>query len=80
MGWKDALPIAARKYPHLKFLQTEQECGNGKNDWNGAVHSWDLMKHYLSHGVSVLYLLEYILKARRYQPLGMGSEFLGGGK
>ena len=25
-------------------------------------------------------LLEYILKARRYQPLGMGSEFLGGGK
>ena len=50
---KDALPIAARKYPHLKFLQTEQECGNGKNDWNGAVHSWDLMKHYLSHGVSV---------------------------
>lgn len=52
-GGKDALPIAARKYPHLKFLQTEQECGNGKNDWKGAVHSWDLMKHYFSHGVSI---------------------------
>ena len=52
-GGKDALPIAVRKYPHLKFLQTEQECGNGKNDWHGAIHSWDLMKYYLGNGVSV---------------------------
>jgi glucosylceramidase len=50
---KDALPGLIQKYPGLKMWQTEQECGDGKNDWQGAMHSWDLMKHYLNHGVSV---------------------------
>lgn len=50
---KDALPGIARRYPNLKFYQSEQECGDGNNDWKGALHSWDLMKHYLNNGVSV---------------------------
>ncbi len=50
---KDALPGISKRYPNLKFYQTEQECGDGKNDWKGALHSWELMKHYLNHGVSV---------------------------
>lgn len=49
---KDALPELHRMYPELPCYQTEQECGNGRNDWSGAMHSWDLMKHYLSNGVS----------------------------
>ena len=32
--------------------QTEQECGNGSNDWTGAMHAWDLMCQYLNNGVS----------------------------
>lgn len=50
---KNALLIAGKKYPQIKLMQTEQECGNGKNDWAGAAHSWDLMKHYLGNGVSI---------------------------
>ncbi len=50
---KDALPGINKRYPDLKMFQTEQECGDGKNDWAGAMHSWDLMKHYLNNGVSV---------------------------
>ena len=50
---KDALPGINKKYPELAMYQTEQECGDGKNDWEGAEHSWDLMKHYLRNGVSV---------------------------
>lgn len=50
---KDALPGIYEKYPQMKLYQTEQECGNGKNDWKGASHSWELMKHYMNHGVSV---------------------------
>ena len=50
---KDLLPYAREKYPQLGFLQTEQECGNGKNDWAGASHSWDLMMHYLGNGCSI---------------------------
>lgn len=50
---KDALPGINKRYPNLKFYQSEQECGDGKNDWKGLLHSWDLMKHYLNNGVSV---------------------------
>jgi len=35
------------------MYQSEQECGDGKNDWKGATHSWDLMKHYFNNGVSI---------------------------
>lgn len=50
---KDALPGIAKRYPNLKMYQTEQECGDGKNDWKGAEYSWNLMKHYLNNGTSV---------------------------
>lgn len=50
---RDALPGISKRYPGLSFYQSEQECGDGKNDWKGALHSWDLMKHYLNNGVSV---------------------------
>ena len=48
---KDALPVVHQKYPNLALYQTEQECGDGQNDWKGACHSWELMKHYLRNGV-----------------------------
>ena len=35
---KDALPAIRNKYPHLSYYQTEQECGNGLNNWEGAMH------------------------------------------
>lgn len=49
---KDALPELHRSHPELPCYQTEQECGNGNNDWAGATHAWDLMKHYFKSGVS----------------------------
>ena len=48
---KDALPELHRRHPLLPCYQTEQECGDGRNDWRGAMHSWDLMKHYFGNGV-----------------------------
>ena len=50
---KEALPGLNQKYPELEMWQTEQECGNGLNDWQGAMYSWDLMKLYLNNGTSV---------------------------
>lgn len=49
---KNAVPGIHKRYPDMKLYQTEQECGNGKNDWKGATYSWNLMKHYLNNGVS----------------------------
>lgn len=50
---KDALPHVRAKHPELTYVMSEQECGDGKNDWKHALHCWDLMLHYFSHGVSV---------------------------
>ncbi|MBO7419068.1 MAG: glycoside hydrolase family 30 protein [Bacteroidaceae bacterium] len=52
---KDALPTLHQEYPELACYQTEQECGNGKNDWAGAMHSWELMKHYFMYGVQAYF-------------------------
>lgn len=49
---KDAIPIIHQQYPNLTLYQSEQECGNSKNDWKYCVYTWGLMKHYLSNGVN----------------------------
>jgi len=47
---KQALPGMHAEFPDLPCYMTEQECGNGANDWAGAMHSWDLMKEYITNG------------------------------
>ncbi len=48
-----ALPEARCKYPDATLVMSEQECGDGRNDWAGACHSWELMKHYIGNGVQI---------------------------
>jgi len=50
---KHSIGAIRKKYPQLKLYMTEQECGNGRNDWRGASYSYDLMKQFLDKGVSV---------------------------
>jgi glucosylceramidase len=47
---KGAIGAIRRAYPNLSLYQTEQECGDGKNDWRYARHAWSLMKHYFRNG------------------------------
>lgn len=51
--WDGKLAIADihQRYPNLPLYQTEQECGNGLNDWAYCKYSWTLMDHYLKNGV-----------------------------
>lgn len=49
---KDAIPEVYKKYPELKLMQTESECGNGSNDWKAAEHTFELMKHYFRNGAN----------------------------
>jgi glucosylceramidase len=50
---KDAVGTVHRNYPQLSLYQTEQECGDGRNDRAHCLHAWELMKHYLNSGVNV---------------------------
>lgn len=49
---KSATPIIHALHPELRLYQTEQECGDGKNDWRYARYAWSLLKHYMSSGAN----------------------------
>lgn len=49
---KGAIASIHAHHPDLTFYQSEQECGDGKNDWTYASYCWDLMKFYLRNGAS----------------------------
>jgi len=49
---KGAISAVHQKYPDLALYQSEQECGNGKNDWQYCGYAWSLMKHYLTSSAS----------------------------
>ena len=38
--------------PDLRIYQTEQECGDGRNDWRHARYAWPLMKQFLRNGAN----------------------------
>ena len=49
---KESIAGIHARYPNLPLYQTEQECGNGQNDWANTVYSWNLVKHYLTSGAN----------------------------
>lgn len=49
---KKAIAEAHQKYPNMLLYQSEQECGDGKNDWKYCNYAWTLMKHYLDNGAN----------------------------
>ncbi len=50
---RDAVKFLNYDHPELKLYQTEQECGDGKNDGRFARYTWDLMRDYMESGVNV---------------------------
>jgi glucosylceramidase len=47
---KGVVSAIHKEHPGLTIYQSEQECGDGKNDWKYAGYCWDLMKYYLRSG------------------------------
>jgi glucosylceramidase len=50
---KNIIQALHKKYPAVKLMQTESECGNGDFSWNDARHLFDLMKIYLDGGAVI---------------------------
>ncbi len=59
---KRAIPGIHRRYPDLKLYQTEQECGDGKNDWRYCRYAWTLMRDFLNNGASAYHYWNISLK------------------
>ncbi|MCM6761817.1 beta-glycosidase [Rathayibacter sp. ZW T2_19] len=48
---KGAIAAVRHAHPSLALYQTEQECGDGRNDWRFCRYAWGLMKHFFTQGV-----------------------------
>ena len=59
---KGAIAGIHARYPALTLYQSEQECGNGQNDWKYCTYTWDLLKHYLGHGANAYLYWNIALK------------------
>ncbi len=51
-GGKHALLQTRIAYPEMKLIQTENECGEGKNSWEYAEYVFNLIWTYFINGVS----------------------------
>ncbi|MCU1407671.1 MAG: beta-glycosidase [Glaciihabitans sp.] len=49
---KAAVPFLHHDRPDLRLYQTEQECGDGKNDWRYCRYAWTMMKTFFDNGTN----------------------------
>lgn len=50
---RKAIAEIHKKFPKLPLMETENECGNGSNDWKSAQHTWELFLTYISNGAGI---------------------------
>lgn len=49
---KYAIQRTSQSYPELRYMQTENECGDGNNTWDYAKYVFNLYQHYFNNGVN----------------------------
>lgn len=49
-GGKHQIEQIELSWPELRIMQTESECGNGKNQWEQAEYIFNLIWYFLRHG------------------------------
>jgi glucosylceramidase len=49
---KYAVQQTKAAWPHVKIIQSENECGDGNNTWEYASYVFHLLWHYLTNGVN----------------------------
>ncbi|MBR4897681.1 MAG: glycoside hydrolase family 30 protein [Prevotella sp.] len=50
-----------QRYPNLRFISTESECGNGQMDWRAGEHTFHLLADYVGRGCDEYYIWNFIL-------------------
>ncbi|MBO4673937.1 MAG: glycoside hydrolase family 30 protein [Bacteroidaceae bacterium] len=58
---RENLPQMRLRYPNLRFMVSESECGNGAMDWAAAEHTFFLLSDNLGNGCDEYYNWNFIL-------------------
>lgn len=59
---KFAIQRTRQAWPEMPLMQTENECGDGRNTWDYAFYVFDLMYHYIVNGACAYIYWNMILK------------------
>ena len=59
---RENLPEMQKRYPRLRFMVSESECGNGSMDWAAGEHTFFLLSDNLGNGCDEYYNWNFILK------------------
>ncbi|WP_340018773.1 glycoside hydrolase family 30 protein [Paenibacillus sp. FSL H3-0457] len=61
---KNAIQRTSASYPELRYMQTENECGDGNNSWNYAKYVYNIYQHYFSNGVNAYIYWNMVLEPK----------------
>ena len=67
---RNNLPQMRKRYPNLRFMVSESECGNGCMDWKAGEHTFFLLSDNLGNGCDEYYNWNFILKDNGISPWG----------
>lgn len=59
---KYALQQTVQSYPDMRYMQTENECGDGQNTWEYAQYVFNLYRHYFVNGANAYIYWNMILE------------------
>lgn len=59
---KYALQQTVQSYPEKRYMQTENECGDGSNSWTYAQYVFDLYRHYFVNGTNAYIYWNMVLE------------------
>lgn len=59
---KYALQQTVQSYPEMRYMQTENECGDGENTWEYAHYVFNLYRHYFVNGVNAYIYWNMVLE------------------
>ncbi|WP_208796451.1 glycoside hydrolase family 30 protein [Flavobacterium fluviatile] len=48
-GGSNAIPDISKNYTGVKYMQTENKCGESENNWSSLQVSWESMVHYFNN-------------------------------
>ena len=58
---RDIIDSLRQRYPGLRFISTESECGNGQMDWRAGEHTFHLLADYIGKGCDEYFIWNFIL-------------------
>jgi glucosylceramidase len=61
---KYGIQRTVQSYPELRYMQTENECGDGENTWFYAKYIFNLYQHYFTNGVNAYIYWNMVLEPK----------------